>query len=129
MAKRYRKVLCILERLAECEIEVEAVVVGNVIAPRMQGQNLNLDPVVVLLSLALWGALWGVPGMFLSTPLTVMAMVVLAQFQGTHWVAVLLSSDGRPEHISEGAPDPPPPPNPRSDGPDRGPAKTGRGAP
>lgn len=81
-------------------------VVGNVIQPRMQGQSLNLDPVVVLLSLALWGALWGVPGMFLSTPLTVMAMVILAQFNSTRWMAVLLSSNGHPERISDGPSDP-----------------------
>jgi predicted PurR-regulated permease PerM len=52
--------------------------------------------VVVLLSLAFWGALWGVPGAFLSTPLTVMAMVILAQFPGSNWLAVLLSGDGNP---------------------------------
>ncbi len=34
--------------------------------------------------------------MILSTPLTVVAMVILAQFAGTHWIAVLLSSDGEP---------------------------------
>jgi predicted PurR-regulated permease PerM len=33
--------------------------VGNVIYPRMQGKSLNLDPVVVLLSLAFWSSLWG----------------------------------------------------------------------
>ena len=71
-------------------------VVGNVILPRMQGDSLNIDPVVVLLSLAFWGAIWGVTGMFLSTPLTVMAMVVLAQFPGTRWVAILLSANGNP---------------------------------
>ena len=49
-------------------------VVGNIITPRMQGDSLNIDPVVVLLALALWGAIWGLPGMFLSTPLAVMAM-------------------------------------------------------
>jgi predicted PurR-regulated permease PerM len=71
-------------------------VVGNVILPRLQGDSLNIDPVVVLLALAFWGAIWGLPGMFLSTPLTVMAMVILAQFKGSHWIAVLLSSDGDP---------------------------------
>lgn len=81
-------------------------VVGNVIQTRMQGEGLNLDPVVVLLSLALWGALWGVPGMFLSTPLTVMAMVILAQFRSTRWMAILLSGNGHPERISEGPSDP-----------------------
>ncbi|MFN3521494.1 MAG: AI-2E family transporter [Phenylobacterium sp.] len=76
-------------------------VVGNVIQPRMQSDSLNIDPVVVLLSLAFWGAIWGPVGMFLSTPLTVMAMVVLAQFEGARWVAVLLSADGQPLKSSD----------------------------
>lgn len=71
-------------------------VVGNVIQPKMQGDSLNIDPVVVLLSLALWGLVWGMPGMFLSTPLTVAAMVILTQFQGTRWIAILLSANGEP---------------------------------
>jgi AI-2 transport protein TqsA len=71
-------------------------VVGSILYPRMQGKSLNIDPVVVLLALAFWGVLWGIPGMILSTPLTVVMMVVLAQFSGTHWIAVLLSSDGEP---------------------------------
>lgn len=79
-------------------------IVGNVIQPRMQGRSLNMDPVVVLLSLGLWGAVWGVPGMFLSTPLTVMAMVILAQFDGTRWIAVLLSADGEPEKLRDRLP-------------------------
>jgi len=71
-------------------------VVGNMIQPRMQGDNQNIDPVVVLLSLALWGKMWGVIGMFLSTPLAVMAMAILAEFKGSLWMAVLLSGDGAP---------------------------------
>lgn len=71
-------------------------IVGNLIQPRMQGDNQNIDPVVVLLSLAFWGKLWGVVGMFLSTPLAVMAMAILAEFKGSRWMAVLLSGDGEP---------------------------------
>ena len=70
--------------------------VGNVIYPRMQGESLNLDPVAVLLALAFFGALWGIPGAFLSTPLTVTAMIILAQFKGTRWIAVLMSNNGNP---------------------------------
>ena len=69
---------------------------GNVIQPRMQGDNQNIDPVVVLLSLAFWGKVWGVVGMFLSTPLAVMAMAILAEFKGSRWMAILLSGDGEP---------------------------------
>jgi AI-2 transport protein TqsA len=71
-------------------------IVGNLVQPRMQGDNQNIDPVVVLLSLAFWGKLWGVVGMFLSTPLAVMAMAILAEFQGSRWMAILLSGDGEP---------------------------------
>jgi AI-2 transport protein TqsA len=71
-------------------------IVGNLVQPRMQGDNQNIDPVVVLLALAFWGKLWGVVGMFLSTPLAVMAMAILAEFQGSRWMAILLSGDGEP---------------------------------
>ncbi len=78
-------------------------VVGNILLPRMQGDSLNMDPLIVLLSLAFWGAIWGLPGMFLSTPLTVLVMVILAQFEGSRWIAVLLSADGDPQGLGRGA--------------------------
>lgn len=71
--------------------------VGNVIYPRMQSKGLNVDSVVVLLSLAFWSALWGLTGAFLSTPLTVVAMILLAQFEGSRWIAILLSQNGDPD--------------------------------
>jgi predicted PurR-regulated permease PerM len=82
------------------------ILVGNFIAPRMQGVSLNVDPVVVVLSLAFWGAIWGVPGMFLSTPLTVVAIVILVQFPSTRWLAVLLSRDGDPMSYADASADP-----------------------
>ncbi len=78
-------------------LQVILFVVGNVVLPKMQKDSLNIDPVVVLLSLAIWGALWGVTGMFLSTPLAVMAIIIMAQFPGSRWIAVLLSGDGEPQ--------------------------------
>jgi predicted PurR-regulated permease PerM len=80
-------------------LQAVGMFVGNVIQPRMQGRSLNMDPIVLLLSLAFWGVIWGLPGAFLSTPLTTVAMVILAQFPGTRWVAVLLSADGNPGQL------------------------------
>jgi predicted PurR-regulated permease PerM len=74
-------------------------VVGNVIQPRMMGESLNLSALVVLLTLALWGSIWGIAGAFLAAPLTVMIMLVLNQFPSTRWLAILLSADGRPQRI------------------------------
>jgi predicted PurR-regulated permease PerM len=83
-------------------------VVGNIFLPRVQGDSLNMDPLIVMLSLAFWGSLFGLSGMFLSTPLTVLSMVVLAQFEGSRWIAILLSADGDPlqlGHAGVGAAD------------------------
>ena len=77
-------------------LQVIGFVVGNVVQPRMQGSSLNLDPVAIFLALAFWGGMWGVTGAFLSTPLTVTAMAIMAQFKATRWIAILLSSNGDP---------------------------------
>ena len=86
--------------------------VGNFVTPRLQGVTLNVDPMMVVLSLAFWGAIWGVPVMFLSTPLTVVAIVILIQFPNTRWLAILLSRDGKPESYSSGPDDPSKPARP-----------------
>lgn len=70
--------------------------ISHVVQPRLQGQSLNMDPIVVLLSLAFWGVIFGVAGAFLSTPLTVIVMAICAEFPAVRWIAVLLSEDGKP---------------------------------
>jgi predicted PurR-regulated permease PerM len=88
-------------------IQVVATIVGNFIYPRLQAHTQNIDPVATLLALAFWSWLWGLPGAFLAVPMTLMAMMVFAQFPSTRWVAALLSNDGRPVFRREGtkAPD------------------------
>lgn len=71
------------------------VLVGNFLEPRLMGNSLNLSPLVILLSLSLWGSLWGIPGMFLCVPITVIAMIVCSHFPQTRPIAVFLSGDGR----------------------------------
>lgn len=78
--------------------------VGSVIEPRMMGQSLNLSPLVILLSLAGWGSLWGIAGMFLCVPMTVAIMIILAQFEVTRPVAILLSDNGDVEPLMAASP-------------------------
>lgn len=77
-------------------VSVWQFVIGNFVQPRMTGESLNLSAVVVLLALSIWGLIWGIVGAFLAAPLTVMIMIVLAQFPSTRWIAILLSADGKP---------------------------------
>ncbi|MBA2709487.1 MAG: AI-2E family transporter [Tatlockia sp.] len=70
-------------------------IVGNFVEPRFLGKSLNLSGLVILFALALWGAVWGVLGMFLSVPITVMMMIVFAHFESTRPIAIMLSQDGQ----------------------------------
>lgn len=71
------------------------ILVGSVLEPNLMGKSLNISPLVVMLSLVLWGVLWGIPGMFLCVPITVILMIVLYHFENTRWIALLLSQDGK----------------------------------
>jgi AI-2 transport protein TqsA len=51
--------------------------------------------------LMVWGTIWGVVGMFLCVPIMVVLLIVLAHFETTRPVAVLLSADGRIPDLSE----------------------------
>jgi len=78
-------------------IQVIAFVIGNLVYPRMQADTQNIDPVTTLLALSFWTFLWGIPGAFLAVPMTLMLMMIFAQFESTRWVAAALSNDGKPD--------------------------------
>jgi AI-2 transport protein TqsA len=69
--------------------------VGNVLEPMLMGRTLNLSSFVVILSLTFWAAVWGIIGMFLAVPLTVMVMIVCSHVPALRPIAILLSADGR----------------------------------
>lgn len=70
------------------------VFVGAFVEPRMFGRSLNLSPFVILVSLTVWYALWGVAGAILAVPMTSAVVIVFAAFEPTKPLAVLLSRDG-----------------------------------
>jgi predicted PurR-regulated permease PerM len=71
------------------------IIMANVIEPALLGRSLNLSALVVIISLMVWGTIWGVVGMFLCVPIMVVMLIVLSNFESTRPVAVLLSADGR----------------------------------
>jgi AI-2 transport protein TqsA len=50
-----------------------------------------------ILSLSFWTVLWGLSGAFLAVPMTLMLMMVFAQFDSTKWISAALSNDGKPD--------------------------------
>ena len=70
---------------------------GNVIDPMLMGRALRLSSFGIILSLAFWGAVWGIPGMFLSVPIMVMLLVVCSHVPGLRPFAIMLSREGLPD--------------------------------
>jgi predicted PurR-regulated permease PerM len=68
-------------------------VVDNFIEPRLTGHKLGLSPLIVLLSLAFWGWLWGIVGMVLAVPLTVISKIILENIRETKPLATLISNE------------------------------------
>ena len=68
-------------------------VVDYFIEPRLTGHKLGLSPRLVLLSLAFWGWLWGVVGMILAVPLTVIGKIILENIPATKPLATLISNE------------------------------------
>ncbi|MEQ9064465.1 MAG: AI-2E family transporter [Vicingaceae bacterium] len=76
-------------------VGVIQLAVGNILEPKVMGNSLNISPLVAILSLSFWGAIWGVTGMILSVPITVIMVIVFSQFDQTRSVALLLSEKGK----------------------------------
>ena len=69
-------------------------VAGEIVLPRLMGSKLNLSSFVILLTLVIWGALWGPAGMFMAIPITVSLVLIAARFDSTRPIAIVLSKDG-----------------------------------
>ena len=70
------------------------LIIGNLIEPKWLGSYLNLSPMIILLSLAFWGKIWGILGMLLCVPLMAVLIIVLGHFKKTRPIAILMSANG-----------------------------------
>lgn len=59
-------------------IALVQTLIFNILEPKVIGKRLNLNPIVILLSVLVWGYIWGVIGMFLAVPLTAIIKIILS---------------------------------------------------
>jgi predicted PurR-regulated permease PerM len=67
------------------------LILGNVVDPRLEGRFMAVSPFVVLLSILVWGWLWGPVGALLAVPMTVAAVTACRYTPGAGGVATLLT--------------------------------------
>ncbi|OWK38626.1 AI-2E family transporter [Fimbriiglobus ruber] len=66
---------------------------ASLIEPMFIGRAVGLSPLVILAALSVWGLMWGLPGMFLAVPLTVVLRIVFENIEATRPVARLLTGE------------------------------------
>lgn len=65
--------------------------IGNIVEPKVMGESLDLHPVAIVMNLIIWGMLWGIVGMLLSTPILVVIKILCEKLESTRWLAALLA--------------------------------------
>lgn len=64
---------------------------ANIISPRMLGKGLSISPLIVFVSVFIWGWLLGGIGAILAIPLTMLIIAILESSTATQWLARLMS--------------------------------------
>ncbi len=73
-------------------MSITQLIIGNIIDPKLLGDSLNLSPVVILLSLLVWGWLWGIMGMFLAVPMTVAIKIAFENIPGMEAFGIMMGT-------------------------------------
>lgn len=63
---------------------------SNIVAPYVIGSRVNINPLVAIFILFLFGALWGLPGIFLAFPLAAILKVIFDRVPGLKTYGFLL---------------------------------------
>lgn len=60
----------------------------NLAEPLIIGRRLNLNPLLILLSVLIWGYIWGIVGMLISVPITAIIKIILSNSK-SHYLRFL----------------------------------------
>ena len=67
------------------------ILFGGILEPILMGKSFSINTVTVLIMLALWGFIWGIPGLILSIPITALVKKIMEQFPNTAVYARIMS--------------------------------------
>jgi len=67
---------------------------GHLVCPLVLGRRLPLNTVAILLSLLFWGWVWGIMGVIIAVPLTVMIQIICSHSERFRGVGIVLGNWG-----------------------------------
>ncbi|MCL2233055.1 MAG: AI-2E family transporter [Treponema sp.] len=68
------------------------LILCNIFDPKIVGEHVGISPLIILLSLAIWGWIWGFAGMVLAVPMTVIIKIVCENIPIMEPVSILLGT-------------------------------------
>jgi len=76
------------------------VAVSNFLEPYLYGNHVGLSPLAILVAAIFWTLIWGLPGLLLSTPLTVCLVVMGRYIPSLAFLSILLGDEPvLPPHV------------------------------
>lgn len=75
--------------------------IGNFLEPMLLGERFGISTVIVILSVLVWGFIWGPVGMLLAVPLTMFVKVMLDNSSDFRWISALMGK-GTTDQEEEG---------------------------
>jgi predicted PurR-regulated permease PerM len=73
-------------------ILVVNTILGSILDPKIMGDRLGLSPLVVLVSLLIWGWLWGFAGLILAVPMTAIIKISCENIPVLEPISIIMGS-------------------------------------
>ncbi len=68
-------------------------IIGSFLEPRIEGKGLGISPFVILVSLSIWGYIWGFVGMIVAVPFTVIMKIIFENTELLQPIAVIMGNE------------------------------------
>ena len=71
---------------------ITKVVMGGIVEPILMGKSFKINTISILISLSIWGFVFGVAGLVLAIPITVFLKMILERIPATEQLAKMMST-------------------------------------
>ena len=78
---------------------IAQMVIGNIVEPRFLSRTAKLTPVIIFISLLIWGYIWGIPGVILAVPIMSAFNLICENFEQLRPISKLIRCEEKQKKI------------------------------